>query len=534
MIFIETRLGRHQDGQGVVIQATPEDPALRVRGDDGKYLPDERSDVAAGPVLDSMASTKEDQPPRLPGTVYVIFVSLIIDLLGFTLILPLFPSIFDYYSQHDKDGLYQVLNNRLLSIQQQLGVPQEFNKVLFGGFLGSLFSLLQYFSSALMGAMSDVYGRKPILMLSLAGIASSYALWAVSGSFALFVLARVLGGISKANISLSTAVMADVCPPSTRNKGMALVGIAFSIGFIVGPSIGAVFSTWARQMNPGMGFFVMPALTALGLSLLDLLVVGLCFRESLPADKRAPSIGQGLGSAVQYLDPVSLFGFSSVPQQSSEVNVVCPDHRHLQRVGLVYFLYLFLYSGLEFTLTFLTHIRLDYTRMQQAWTYLFSGAVMMIVQGGVTRRISPGKEGLMALRGLQLIIPAYLVMGVAVNSALLYLGLFLYALSTAFVVPCLTTLAANLGPEQHKGRVLGVFRSLGALARALGPCSASLEDTSPQRTVFICKITIYTIQQLSMFWVYGPCICYTLGSVLLIIPTMLLRRLIPAMKTKVK
>ncbi|KAA0187579.1 hypothetical protein HAZT_HAZT009541, partial [Hyalella azteca] len=112
---------------------------------------------------------------------YVIFISLVLDLLGFTVILPLFPALLDYYSKHDSSGLYDTLLSGVSRFQSGLGVPERFNS---------------------------------------AGVAASYAVWAVASSFTVFVLARVLGGLSKGNVSLSYSIMTDILDTSTRAGGM--------------------------------------------------------------------------------------------------------------------------------------------------------------------------------------------------------------------------------------------------------------------------------------------------------------------------
>lgn len=88
------------------------------------------------------------------------------------------------------------------------------------GFLGSMYSFLQFLSSPIVGALSDIYGRKPLMICCLIGIALSYLLWAFSCNFAIFVLARFIGGISKGNINLSMAIISDVTSPKTRGKAM--------------------------------------------------------------------------------------------------------------------------------------------------------------------------------------------------------------------------------------------------------------------------------------------------------------------------
>lgn len=112
------------------------------------------------------------------------------------------------------------------------------------------------------------------------GIACSYVLWALSSNFLLFVLARFLGGLSKGNISLSMAIITDVSDVKSRGRAMALVGIAFSVGFIVGPMIGAIFSVYSDK-SASM-WFSYPATFAFLLSLIDILFIYKYYEESLP------------------------------------------------------------------------------------------------------------------------------------------------------------------------------------------------------------------------------------------------------------
>lgn len=100
-------------------------------------------------------------------TVYIVFISLLLDLLAFTMILPLLPSLLEYYRLNDRAGLYHSLSNSVKFFQQLVGAPDKFNSVLFGGFLGSMFSFLQFVVSPIVGGLSDCYGRKPIMMICL-------------------------------------------------------------------------------------------------------------------------------------------------------------------------------------------------------------------------------------------------------------------------------------------------------------------------------------------------------------------------------
>ncbi|BFZ01626.1 hypothetical protein BsWGS_04666 [Bradybaena similaris] len=406
---------------------------------------------------------------------YTVFISLILDLLAFTVILPLLPSLLDHYSNNDKSGLYFALKNSVSSFRSFVGAPDtpRWNSVLFGGLIGSLFSLLQFLTSPVIGAASDVYGRRPLMLICLFGISFSYILWAISTNFLVFVVARIVGGISKGNVSLCTAIVTDVSSPKTRGKGMALIGIAFSIGFVFGPTIGAVFSHLARDGDTNI-FYIIPALFSLILAVADIIFVYFYLQETLPKQKRLKTRNL-FSHAVEYINPVSLFKFSSVQKLSAS------ESRKVQSIGSIYFIYLFIYSGLEFTLPFLMHNRFDYTSMQQGKMFFYIGSVMALVQGGYTRRIPSGKEVKAASYGILLLIPSFFLMAFATNTLLMYAALTLFSFASATVVPCLTTLVSMYGGEDEKGTIMGIFRSLGALSRAVGPVIAS--------TVFVLKKT---------------------------------------------
>lgn len=315
-------------------------------------------------VLSSEKTEKQDHE-RTPFGVYIVFISLLLDLLSFTLILPLFPSLLEYFKDHDKNGLYTYLSSNIKSFQEMMDIPTKYNSVLFGGFLGSMFSFLQFVASPIVGGLSDVYGRKPVLMVCMLGIASSYLLWAYSKNFGIFVLARFVGGLSKGNISLSMAIITDQTNQKTRGRGMALVGIAFSLGFIFGPMIGAIFSKISDKSTEQ--WFYYPAIFATVLSVTDLLFVGIFFKESLPKDRRSKKLFTSLSQAIHYISIKSLFTYSAVKGIPSK-------HLHaLQRVSFIYFVYLFIYSGLEFTVTFLMYHHFNYTSIDQAKVFLTTG-----------------------------------------------------------------------------------------------------------------------------------------------------------------
>lgn len=446
---------------------------------------DERQETKKEDKKDKEAETKDRTP-------LVVFIGLLIDLLAFTLILPLFPSLISHYRNNDSSGLFKYMETQIEYFRIIVGAPPEFNTVLFGGFLGSIFSFLQFIASPVIGGLSDRFGRKPLLLASTIGISISYCMWVYSSNFLMFVLARIIGGISKGNVSLSASIITDVSTPANRGRGMALIGVAFSLGFLFGPMIGAGFSYWSKGQEGD--WFIYPAVTALCLSLLDILYIAVFFKESLPEHKRNHSTRDTLLQAWMYLDPSKLFSFSSL------TNLEAKQRKSLQQIGWSYFLYLFLYSGMEFTLTFLTHLRFNFTSIEQGRMFLFIGIIMATLQGGVVRRIKPGNEKTAAMWALLLIVPSFAIVGMSQSMLSLYFGLGLYAVSTAFVVPCMTTMVSQYGEHHQKGIIMGVFRSLGALGRALGPVFGSF-----------------------LYWILGPELSYGIGGFLLLVPYYILR-----------
>ncbi|KFM11681.1 Major facilitator superfamily domain-containing protein 10 [Aptenodytes forsteri] len=452
----------------------------------------------------SSSSINDKQEQNCSRVITIVFLALFIDLLGFALILPLFPSILDYYSQTE-DGFYLSLQRGVDWFAVMVGMPPErkYNSVLFGGLIGSIFSILQFFSSPLTGAVSDCLGRRPVILMTVMGLITSYALWAASRTFGVFLLSRIVGGISKGNVSLSTAIIADLHSPKARSKGMAMIGVAFSLGFTLGPMIGAYL---AMETEKGEVFYLHSALLALVFAVADLIFIFFLLPETLPKEKRVSSVTSGFQAAVDLLSPLALFQFSAVTRgkesPSEESNYACktpPYFSPLKILGLAYFLYLFLFSGLEYTLSFLTHQRFQFSSMQQGKMFFFIGITMAVIQGGYARRIKPGNEIRAGKRAIMLLIPAFLLIGWAANVTMLSVGLLLYSFAAAIVIPCLSAVVSGYGSASQKGRVMGILRSLGALARALGP---------------ILSATVY--------WLAGAEVCFTVCGALFLIPFVLL------------
>ncbi|XP_048220163.1 major facilitator superfamily domain-containing protein 10 [Perognathus longimembris pacificus] len=429
------------------------------------------------------------QPAPERRVLAVLFLGLLLDLLAFTLLLPLLPRLLEGQGRA-ADPLYGSWQRRVNWLASAIGMPAErrYNTVLFGGLIGSVFSLLQFLSAPLTGAASDCLGRRPVMLLCLMGLATSYAVWAASRSFLAFLLSRVIGGISKGNVSLSTTVVADLASPAARGQGMAIIGVAFSLAFMLGPMLGASLSD---ETVPWLSLLF---------ALSDLLLIFCFLPETLPPEKRASSVALGFRSAANLLSPLALLRFSAVSH--GQGSAAAHKLGSLRRLGLAYFLYLFLFSGLEYTLSFLAHQRFQFSSLQQGKMFFFIGLTMAAIQGGYTRRIGPGRETAAVKRALLLLVPAFLLIGWGRSLPVLGLGLLLYSFAAAAVVPCLSSVVASYGSAGQKGTVMGTLRSLGALARAVGPLVAA-----------------------SVYWLAGAQLCFTLYSGLFLLPFLLLRKL---------
>ncbi|KRZ70593.1 Major facilitator superfamily domain-containing protein 10 [Trichinella papuae] len=384
--------------------------------------------------------------------IYNLLFILFLDIIAFSSILPLFPSILNYYATKSHKGdLYQILSNTIKSYCQAIGLPDNER-------------LISFISSPWFGAMSDAYGRKWMLLISLAGTFTSYLLWSCASSFGIFMLSRIIGGLSKASTSISIAIVADLFPPKERGKGMAFVGLAFSSGFVIGPTLGAIAAYWNRMKT--ISIFT-PAYFALLITSIEFLWVWIFLKETLPEVKKKKDRNLVSPQFFSYINPASLFVFKPLEKRIEQ-----KVHQKIKRTGLVYFLFLFIYSGLEFTLTFFAHERFNFNR------WLCAKSQNREAKGnGIKRYYCIAHILLRNFLGLE------------------YL-LFLWRLNTIFFGfwNCCPMLNYRISPTE-KGSVLGIFRALGSLARAIGPVCAS-----------------------TVFWLFGDTITYIIGGLLMFIP----------------
>ncbi len=442
-----------------------------------------------------MSSPAATSAASRPLSLGVIFLTLYIDLIGFSIIFPLGPDLLTYYLDTDgQSGTLGWLLAQTHLVAHWLGKDSNFAAVLFGGVISSFFSILQFVFAPFWGAVSDRRGRRGVLLLTVAGTAFGYLLWVVSGSFWLFVLSRVVSGAFSGNLSVATAAVAAVTSRSERSKAMGLVGAAFGLGLVTGPMLGALTAQInLLERHPdlarfGVNPFTVPALFAFGLCLVNLVWIALRFRETLSAEARAES---------------------REPRLRNPITAILQlEDRAVRRTNLVAFVYSVAFVAMETSLTFLAAERFGYTARQNGFLLGFLGLCAIVTQGYIVRKLLKRHSEITILSGgLAASVAGLLCIGFAPEPWLLYAGLAALALGSGLVNPSSTGLISLYSDPAQQGRALGIFRSLGSLSRALTPVLAG-----------------------TVFWVFGSTSVFTAGAVFALGALWLSRTLPPPMK----
>lgn len=396
--------------------------------------------------------------PSHRSTLGLVFLTAFLDMAGFSILFPLFPELLRHYLALEGPDSLLARGVARLAEWAGSGANAEFLVVaLFGGLLGALYSTLQFLFAPVWGAVSDRIGRRPTLLLTLGGTCLAYAVWFCAGSFALLLASRLFAGLMSGNIATASAVVADVTRAEDRSRGMGMLGAGIGLGFILGPAIGGMTAhvdlsqSWSGSAAWGVNPFSAAALAAFALAAVNFLWAVTHLPETLPPERR------GTHAAQRSVDPRVLFGSRSAGAR-------------VARVNLIYFLAFAAFGAAEFTLVFLAVERFAYTPRDNAWMFVFVGLTIALVQGGAIRRLAPRYgDRRLALAGQVLVLPSFVLIGLARSTAVLYLGLLLMAVGSALIVPSLSALASRYAPPERQGLALGSFRSVGSLARALGP-----------------------------------------------------------------
>jgi MFS family permease len=368
-------------------------------------------------------------PPQTtrPGSLAVIFLTVFIDLLGFGMVIPLLPVYARQFST-DEHGW-------------QLGA------------LMAVFSVMQLFATPLWGRLSDRIGRRPVLMIGLAGSVIFYTMFGLAtmmGSFWLLFASRVGAGIAGATISTAQAYIADTTSLGERPRGMALIGVAFGCGFTLGPLFGFLAVPQGDQAGPWPGF------AAAGLSALALLLAWVLLPESLHEKSESATRRRFHLQALREALTIPSIGLLLVALFVCGFSVAC----------------------VETTLGILIKREEGYSSaFEFGWkevclTYAMIGFTLVVVQGGIVRPLARRvAEGRLAEFGALVEVFGFGMMVYAIWHgwvALLFVALILIVSGFAFIQPSLHSLLSRRTDPAHQGAVLGVGQSVSALARICG------------------------------------------------------------------
>jgi DHA1 family tetracycline resistance protein-like MFS transporter len=400
----------------------------------------ETAPVASVPPSESPAAARSRRSALL-----IVFLVVFIDLLGFGIVLPLLPLIGDMY-----------LNDL---------IPGGKDAKLGGAILGLLmssFSAMQFIFAPIWGRLSDRIGRRPILLLGLAGSVAFYALFGVASeidaahaalAIALLFVARLGAGIAGATIPTAQAVIADSTSPEKRKHGMAMLGAAFGIGFTFGPLIGFGALEFFPDHLGSLGF-VASALS------LTAFVLGL---RLLPETRRAG----GPAARRHWLSPAGMRTAFSTPTVGLLI--------------LIFFLATFGFGQFEATLALLNKDNLQLSQRNNFLIFAYVGFVLMLIQGFVYRRLARRfhEETFMTI-GILLMGLGVAGLGAATWMADQHasfgqvLGFMMASLAVAvtgfaFLTPSVQSLVSRRSDPARQGEILGVNQSASAMARILGP-----------------------------------------------------------------
>jgi MFS family permease len=351
----------------------------------------------------------------------VIFLTVFIDLIGFGICLPLLPK---YAERYGAQGW-------------QIGAAM------------GVYSLMQLVFAPWWGQLSDRIGRRPVLLVSNFGSIIAYGLFGLSASyigdtgFWILVGSRIFAGICGANLSVASAYIADVTTPEKRSKGMGLIGMAFGLGFILGPVLGSQAFKHFGLAGPGA--------VAAGICALNFLLG--CFilpetrnKDAVPAIRR-PRLAQ-----IRHVLGMKEVGFL---------------------IG-IYFLGTFAFTAFESTLPLLLDSKLHYDEEHVGYVFAFCGIMAAMVQGGGIGRLVKS-FGERRLIGASLIVVAVslVLMPLANSLTTMLAALAVFAIGSGINRAPTMGLISQLSPADEQGTTLGIAQSAGTLARVLGPTVAT-------------------------------------------------------------
>jgi DHA1 family tetracycline resistance protein-like MFS transporter len=388
---------------------------------------------------------------RKPALRFVFFVVLL-DLLGIGVLIPVGPRL----------------------IQQMCGgSEQEAAPVV--GWLGATFSVMVLIGSPVLGALSDRFGRRPVLLISMLGSAIDYFAMAMVPTVSWFFVTRVINGLTGASVTTASAYIADVTPPDKRAAGFAMFGAAASLGFVLGPLVGGFLGDHDLRL---------PFWVAGGLALLNALYGWFVLPESLPPERRTRHAVRSPFAALAVLNHYAL----------------------AKRLAITLFLANMAQFMLHSTWALYTAHRYAWKPSDVGWSLFAVGVGGALVQGGVARRIVPLLgERRSILIGIALAVLAYVGYATASHGWMIYVAITVAAFAGIAMPACQSLITKSVRPDQQ-GVVQGGLTSVQSLSQIIGyPLGAHLfqwsigpaQSWAPAGAVYFASATLCALGLLS-------------------------------------
>lgn len=365
-------------------------------------------------------------------TTGAIFLTIFLDLVGFGIVMP------------------------FLALQaREIFLASEWLAAL----LGASYSLAQFFFVPVWGRLSDRIGRRPVLLISVffsfVTMTALGAALAWSSSIALLFAARIFGGIATANLGTASAYIADITTPAERVKGMGLIGMAFGLGFIVGPGIGGILAEYTVNGREGpMACFVAGLL-----SLVNFIWVMRGVPESLPAENRDRDNSRSLS-------PLRLDALAELRRRPA-----------ISRAVLANFCIILAFSGMEITYAFYARDKFHLTQAGVGWLFVFMGVTGALTQGGLIRRIGHKVADTSLIQSgliLQVLAFAGIWLAPALGLWMMVTASAVLALGNGLTQPGISGYISRRSGVQEQGASLSANQSLASLARVFGPALGGL------------------------------------------------------------
>ena len=355
--------------------------------------------------------------PKRPAALAFIFVTILIDVIGLGVIIPVLPKLIE---QLTGEGVSRAAQ--------------------YAGYLSFAYAGAQFGFAPVIGGLSDRYGRRPVLLASLLGLGLDYVFLALAPTIGWLFVGRVLAGITGASFTTATAYIADVSTPEKRAQNFGLVGAAFGLGFIVGPVLGGLVAHWGPRV---------PFVTAAALSLANFLYGLLLVPESLPAARRRP------------------FEWARANPVASLLRL----GQYPQIIGLVAALVLLYLAGsaTQSVWTFYTILKFHWDEKLIGYSLGVVGLGALVVQGGLVRAALPRLGAARSVFiGLLFYLVGFVLFALATRGWMMFAITGLYALG-GLAGPAMQGAVSGQVPATEQGELQGTLTSLISLTGVVGP-----------------------------------------------------------------